>query len=57
MSDAEATLVPAGTAMYGLTELGGLVAVESVVVMGAFGSRPSADQAIGDWTIVRFAFA
>jgi threonine dehydrogenase-like Zn-dependent dehydrogenase len=35
MSDAEATLVvTAGTAMYGLTELGGLVAGESVVVMG-----------------------
>src|ERR1700721_860779 len=35
MSDAEATLVvPAGTAMYGLTELGGLVAGESVVVIG-----------------------
>src|SRR5262249_31675719 len=36
MSDEEATLVvTAGTAMYGLTELGGLVAGESVVV-----SRP-----------------
>jgi L-iditol 2-dehydrogenase len=35
MSDAEATLVvTAGTAMYGLTELGGLVAGEGVVVMG-----------------------
>src|SRR5262244_204367 len=35
MSDAEATLVvTAGTAMYGLTELGGLIAGESVVVMG-----------------------
>src|ERR1700741_3368213 len=35
MSDAEATLsVPAGTSMYGLTELGGLVAGESVVVIG-----------------------
>jgi L-iditol 2-dehydrogenase len=35
MSDAEATLVvTAGTAMYGLTELGGLVAGESVVVTG-----------------------
>jgi L-iditol 2-dehydrogenase len=35
MSDAEATLVvTAGTAMYGLTELGGLVAGESVVVSG-----------------------
>src|ERR1700759_4134915 len=35
MSDEEATLVvPAGTAMYGLTELGGLVAGESVVVTG-----------------------
>jgi len=35
MSDAEATLVvTAGTAMYGLTELGGLVAGEAVVVMG-----------------------
>jgi len=35
MSDAEATLVvTAGTAMYGLTELGGLVAGESVVVLG-----------------------
>jgi L-iditol 2-dehydrogenase len=34
MSDAEATLVvTAGTSMYGLTELGGLVAGESVVVM------------------------
>src|SRR4029434_9346770 len=33
MSDEEATLVvTAGTAMYGLTELGGLVAGESVVV-------------------------
>ena len=35
MSDAEATLVvTAGTAMYGLTELGGLVAGEGVAVMG-----------------------
>src|SRR5438445_7315119 len=35
MSDEEATLVvTAGTAMYGLTELGGLVAGEGVVVMG-----------------------
>ena len=35
MSDAEATLVvTAGTAMYGLTDLGGLVAGESVVVIG-----------------------
>jgi L-iditol 2-dehydrogenase len=35
MSDAEATLVvTAGTAMYGLIELGGLVAGESVVVTG-----------------------
>ncbi len=35
MSDEEATLVvTAGTAMYGLTELGGLVASESVVVTG-----------------------
>src|SRR6516162_3188424 len=35
MTDAEAALVvTAGTAMYGLTELGGLVAGESVVVMG-----------------------
>src|SRR4030081_636197 len=35
MSDEEATLVVnAGTAMYGLTELGGLVAGESVVVTG-----------------------
>src|SRR5262245_59719651 len=35
MSDAEATLVvTAGTAMYGLTELGGLIAGESLVVMG-----------------------
>src|SRR5262249_46683316 len=35
MSDEEATLVvTAGTAMYGLTELGGLVAGESVVVCG-----------------------
>jgi L-iditol 2-dehydrogenase len=35
MSDEEATLVvTAGTAMYGLTELGGLVAGESVVVVG-----------------------
>jgi L-iditol 2-dehydrogenase len=35
MSDEEATLVvTAGTAMYGLTELGGIVAGESVVVMG-----------------------
>lgn len=35
MSDAEATLVvTAGTSMYGLTELGGLLAGESVVVIG-----------------------
>jgi L-iditol 2-dehydrogenase len=35
MSDAEATLVvTAGTSMYGLTELGGLVAGESVVAIG-----------------------
>ena len=35
MSDEEATfVVTAGTAMYGLTELGGLVAGESVVVTG-----------------------
>ncbi|HSM40862.1 MAG TPA: zinc-binding dehydrogenase [Afifellaceae bacterium] len=35
MSDEEATLVvTAGTSMYGLTELGGLVAGESLVVMG-----------------------
>ena len=35
MSDEEATLVvTAGTAMYGLTELGGLIAGESVVVTG-----------------------
>lgn len=35
MSDEEATLVvTAGTAMYGLTELGGLLAGESVVVTG-----------------------
>src|SRR2546421_1675732 len=35
MSDAEATLVvTAGTSMYGLTELGGLVAGESVLVIG-----------------------
>jgi threonine dehydrogenase-like Zn-dependent dehydrogenase len=35
MSDAEATLVvTAGTSMYGFTELGGLVAGESVVVIG-----------------------
>jgi L-iditol 2-dehydrogenase len=35
MSDAEATLVvTAGTAMYGLSELGGLVAGESVAVIG-----------------------
>src|SRR5437879_4335615 len=35
MGDAEATLVvTAGTSMYGLTELGGLVAGESVVVIG-----------------------
>ena len=34
MSDAEATLVvTAGTSMYGLTELGGLVAGESVVLL------------------------
>ena len=35
MTDEEATLVvTAGTARYGLTELGGLVAGESVVVTG-----------------------
>src|SRR4030088_3065833 len=35
MSDAEATLVvTAGTSMYGLTELGGLVAGESLIVIG-----------------------
>jgi L-iditol 2-dehydrogenase len=35
MSDEEATLVvTAGTAMYGLTELGGLIAGESVVITG-----------------------
>jgi 2-desacetyl-2-hydroxyethyl bacteriochlorophyllide A dehydrogenase len=35
MSDEEATLVvTAGTSMYGLTELGGLIAGESVVVIG-----------------------
>ncbi len=35
MSDEEATLVvTAGTTMYGLTELGGLVAGESVVIIG-----------------------
>lgn len=35
MSDEEATLVvTAGTSMYGMTELGGLVAGESVVVIG-----------------------
>jgi len=35
MSDPEATLVvTAGTSMYGLTELGGLIAGESVVVIG-----------------------
>jgi L-iditol 2-dehydrogenase len=35
MSDEEATLVvTAGTSMYGLTELGGLIAGESVLVMG-----------------------
>ena len=35
MSDEEATLVvTAGTSMYGLTELGGLIAGESLVVMG-----------------------
>jgi len=35
MSDEEATLVvTAGTSMYGLTELGGLIAGESVVVVG-----------------------
>jgi L-iditol 2-dehydrogenase len=35
MSDAEATLVvTAGTTMYGLTELGGLVAGEGVAVLG-----------------------
>lgn len=35
MSDEEATLVvTAGTSMYGMTELGGLVAGESVVVVG-----------------------
>ena len=41
MSDEEATLVvTAGTAMYGLTELGGLVAGESVVVTGPGPDRP-----------------
>jgi len=40
MSDEEATLVvTAGTAMYGLTELGGLVAGESVVVTGTRDNR------------------
>src|SRR5437870_176368 len=40
MTDAEATLVvTAGTSMYGLTELGGLVAGESVVVIGPGPSR------------------
>ncbi len=35
MSDEEATLVvTAGTSMYGLTELGGLIAGEGIVVMG-----------------------
>jgi threonine dehydrogenase-like Zn-dependent dehydrogenase len=35
MSDEEATLVvTAGTSMYGLTELGGLIAGESVIVIG-----------------------
>jgi threonine dehydrogenase-like Zn-dependent dehydrogenase len=35
MSDEEATLVvTAGTSMYGLTELGGLIAGESIVVIG-----------------------
>ena len=35
MSDEEATLVvTAGTSMYGLTELGGLIAGESVVIIG-----------------------
>ena len=35
MSDAEATMVvTAGTAMYGLTELGGLLAGESIAVLG-----------------------
>ena len=35
MTDEEATLVvTAGTSMYGLTELGGLIAGESIVVMG-----------------------
>ena len=34
MSDEEATLVvTAGTTMYGLTELGGLIAGESLVVI------------------------
>ena len=43
MSDEEATLVvTAGTAMYGLTELGGLVAGESVVVTG-----PRTDRVLG----------
>ena len=42
MSDEEATLVvTAGTAMYGLTELGGLVAGESVVVIGPGPDRPA----------------
>ena len=42
MSDEEATLVvTAGTAMYGLTELGGLVAGESVVVTGPGSDRPA----------------
>jgi NADPH:quinone reductase-like Zn-dependent oxidoreductase len=43
MSDEEATLVvTAGTAMYGLTELGGLVAGESVAVTGRARSACSA---------------
>ena len=42
MTDEEATLVvTAGTAMYGLTELGGLVAGESVVVIGPGPDRPA----------------
>ena len=42
MTDAEATLgVTAGTAMYGLTEPEGLVAGESVVVIGGRGQPAS----------------
>ena len=56
MSDEEATLVvTAGTAMYGLDELGGLVAGESVVVTGpgpigllGVGGRQGARRAAGD---------